>query len=421
MALACAMCTVVDAPAQSTEEVTSPPEAATSPAALPSGPAEPGADSEEAEIAAELARIQSRGQPESTARTAPPATAAGGASPYGLSNFFNPALSANAIALGGGSTRESTGDEPRETDLSSGIFVQEVEIRASAIVDPYFRADVSLNGNAEEVGFEEAILSTLEIPRLTIRAGQMRAVFGRHTLLHTHAFPFVTAPLPIARLFGPEGLEQPGVAAEVLLPLPFYAEVSAQAFQGDWPPFEGGVAEDPDKPPEDLRRDEDLAYVGHLKTLFDLGASATVEIGGTYLGGRNVFGRWTSVVGGDLTLKWRPIEAERYRGIDWTTEWIWQSRPGAPLDRRIGGGYSALRAQFAQRWWVQARGAVLGLLPRGDDGRTFRAETLVAFVPSEFSAIRLQYALEKAEGQRWVNEVFLQAIFSVGAHPAHAY
>lgn len=338
---------------------------------------------------------------------------------------MNPAISVAGVVLGGGTTRTES-DEGNPDDLRSGLHLQEVELRASAIVDPYFRADVVLAGNAEGISFEEAYVSTLEIPRVTIRAGQMKATVGRHNLLHTHAFPFLTAPLPWRTLLGPEGLSDPGVSADVLLPLPFYAEFTAQAFSGDWLPFEGSIEDNPrtarDEGVADRRRDRDLAYVGHLKTLFELGDSSTLELGASYIGGRNGYGDLTNVVAGDVTFKWRPIEAERYVGFDWTTEYVWVERGGAPSDRTRGGGYTALRYQFAQRWWVQTRGAVLGL-PEGDAPRTLRGEALVAFIPSEFSALRLQYALEHEDSSNadYIHELFAQVVFSIGPHPAHAY
>jgi hypothetical protein len=51
-------------------------------------------------------------------------------------------------------------------------------------------------------------------------------------------------------------------------------------------------------------------------------------------------------------------------------------------------------------------------------------ESLLAFIPSELSALRLQYAFERPEAPREgpaVHEVFLQAIVSIGSHPTHAY
>jgi hypothetical protein len=338
---------------------------------------------------------------------------------------MNPAISVAGIALAGGTSRRES-SSAADGDLRSGIFVQEVELRASAIVDPYFRADVAITGNAQEIGFEEAYLTTLEIPRVTLRIGEMHATVGRHNLLHTHAFPFITAPLPWRVLLGEEGLSDPGVSADVLLPLPFYAELTAQAFQGDWAMLEGGIADDSDTLEDearpDRRRATDLGYVGHLKTLFDLSESTTAELGASWAGGRNGFAGWSTAIAGDLTLKWKPIEAERYVGVDWTSEYVWVERRNAPIEHTRGGGYTALRAQFAQRFWAQARGAVLGL-PRADAPRVYRAEALFAFVPSEFSALRLQYGIEKADQAQspLIHEIFAQVVFSIGPHPAHAY
>ena len=338
------------------------------------------------------------------------------------SNASNPAVSANGLVLLGGASEDARGDG----DLSTGIHLQEVELRLGAVVDPYFRADLTLAATEEEIGFEEAYLSTLEIPHVTLRAGQMFAAFGRHNLLHTHAFPFLTAPLPSRALLGNEGLKDPGVSADVLLPLPFFVEVNAQLFAGDWTPFEGGVEDDPstsaDESVPDARRDEDFVYLGHLKTLFEVGREATLELGGSYAGGRNGWGKRTDVVGVDLTVKWRPLARERYTGVEWSSELLWNVRHGDPDQEKNAGAFTSLRVQMHQRWWVQGRAALLGLDASQSD-RTWRTESLLAFVPSEFSALRLQYAYETAEASRVpdVHEVFLQALFSIGPHAPHDY
>lgn len=377
---------------------------------------------EEAEIAAQLAQLQGAqaNAPDGSAAGAAttPLAEDGGASASsrGLSNAMNPAISAVGITTAGGTSRSLHSENGAPDDLETGIAIQEVEVRASAIVDPFFRADVSIAGNADEIGFEEAYLTTLELPRVTLRVGQMLATVGRHNVLHTHAFPFITAPLPWRALLGPEGLRDPGVSADVLLPLPFYAELTGQVFSGEWAAFDGSA----DAP--DQRRPSDFAYVGHAKTLFDLSDSTTLELGTSYVGGRNGFGEMTNVIAGDVTLKWKPIDAERYSGFDWTTEYVWVERDGAPIDHRRGGGYTAVRYQFGQQWWLQARGALLGL-PDGSDDQTLRGEALLAFVPSEFSALRVQYAVERANhgDTDTIHELFAQAVFSIGPHPAHAY
>lgn len=353
-----------------------------------------------------------------------------------LSNAFNPAISLNAVFTAGYSSRPAEEEEAATTsgdahaagvdNLRSGIALQEIELRLSAVVDPYFRLDASIAGDTEDIAFEEAYLTTLFLPVVNFRVGQFFANLGRHQQLHTHAYPFLTGPQPWRTLLGREGLRAPGISADVLLPLPFFTEVNLQGFRSDWRPWQGSIADDPttaiDESVPDQRGDLDLVYLAHLKTLFELAATTTLEVGGTYAGGRNGYGGWTSLVGADLTLKWRPLAQARYTSLEWTTEYLFTSRGGAPEDARVGGLYSALRYQFLQRWWVQARGALLGL-PVTDEGRTWRAEALLAFVPSEFSTIRLQYAFERPglAADPAVHEVFLQAVASIGSHPAHAY
>lgn len=389
----------------------------------------------EVELAAELEQIQAEADEQNedaaSADGAAPQPAPAIASSMGLSNLLNPALSANGLVLAGYSSRfagrrAAVAEEERDTGLTTGLHLQEVELRLSAVVDPFFRADITIAADLDEIEIEEAVLSTSELPHVTIRGGKIFAAVGRHNLLHTHAYPFLTAPLPWRSLLGGEGLKDVGLSVEVLLPLPFYTEVMVQGFNGEWDLLTGGTEDDPATAQSefvpDARRYEDLAYLGHLKSVFELGDSATIELGGTYLGGRNGFRGWTYVVAGDLTLKWRPVEAERYTGIEWTTEYVWVRREGARGKAKEGGGYSQLRYQFAQRWWLQARAAILGLAV-DQDGETYRFEALAAFVPSEFSTLRLQYALDHdtQSGTDAVHEVFLQALFSIGSHPSHAY
>ena len=104
---------------------------------------------DEASIARELEQL--RGATPAAPSQPPPITSV--ASARGLSSAFNPSISATMSLLAGG-----------RTDSSPNIALQEVEFRLSAIVDPYLRADITLAGNAEEVGFEEAYLTTLSIP-----------------------------------------------------------------------------------------------------------------------------------------------------------------------------------------------------------------------------------------------------------------
>lgn len=90
-------------------------------------------------------------------------------------------LSANGLFLGGWAGRDAGGEALGR--LETGLHLQEVELRLAAIVDHWFRAEVTLAGDTEGAGFEEAYVATTDLPHVTIRAGQLLAAFGRHNPL----------------------------------------------------------------------------------------------------------------------------------------------------------------------------------------------------------------------------------------------
>jgi hypothetical protein len=53
---------------------------------------------------------------------------------------------------------------------------------------------------------------------------------------------------------------------------------------------------------------------------------------------------------------------------------------------------------------------------------TWRESAILVFVPTEFSAVRLQASsTQPGPGMAPVIEAFLQVNFTLGAHPAHSY
>jgi hypothetical protein len=84
------------------------------------------------------------------------------------------------------------------------------------------------------------------------------------------------------------------------------------------------------------------------------------------------------------------------------------------------GFYSYAQWQLAQRWFVGGRYEYLH--PPGPAPEGMRESAILAFAPSEFSAFRLQFNLHQPGGSaQQVFEAFLQANFTLGAHPAHSY
>lgn len=175
----------------------------------------------------------------------------------------NPDISANFLGLG----RTQLSNERHS--FENGWRLQEAELQFTSNVDPYLRA-VALVSIAQENGEwgidpEEVYAETISLPSVTFKFGKFKAAVGRHNLLHTHAYPFIDAPLINQQLLGEEGLNDVGASASVMLPLSWYSEVIAQMINAQNPEIFGSP-----KPGQ-------VAGIVHLKNLWDLSDASTLE------------------------------------------------------------------------------------------------------------------------------------------------
>lgn len=324
---------------------------------------------------------------------------------------LNPDISINGLLL----YRMGSEGNAAESEDGNGFSVQEIELRLTSNIDAYFRGDFTLAIEDEEGEFhvepEEAFVETLSLPGATVRAGKFYAFWGRHNQLHTHYFPFIDAPLS-ADLLGEHGLNDVGAAVSALIPAPWYSEIVLQAFSGDNEHLFGSPSRD------------DVAGIYFLKNLWDLSDAATLELDLGYGNGRNVDNDINHIYNAALTLKWRPLEKSRYRSFSWTTEYtaVEKLLDEDGVDQgRTGALSSWIQYQTAQRWWLQARGEVL----KSHDGETDdvkKYSALLGYVPTEYSALRLQYdSIDDPSADETEQRVTLQLNVSLGAHPAHLY
>ena len=321
----------------------------------------------------------------------------------------NPRIGINGLFLG----RVSTEGSNRTQEAADGFHIQEVETRMMANVDSYFLAAFTFAFEKEpgedfSFALEEAFVESLSLPWVTVRAGKFFAYLGKHNQYHTHAFPFIDQPIMYDILLGEEGFNEIGVAAAVLLPTPWYSEFVAQAFSAT------------NENLFDTDDADDVTVLMHSNSLWELSRTATFELTGSYGFGNNTFGDQSHIFNGSSTIKWRPANSPN-DSLSWTTEFLQTLRENAPSDPRVGGIASWLMWQFNRRWWLQSRFDYLGL-PDPTAGETKRYSGLLAFVPTEYSALRLQYdALDEAGAADIVHIVTLQLNVTIGAHPAHPY
>src|SRR5579859_3749571 len=215
-----------------------------------------------------------------------------------ISNLANPAIGMSALFLG---------QVAPDLNQPYGLLFQEAEISVISTVDPYwtlagnfvFAADPG-TGIPDSVAAEEAYATNDSIPNLQIKVGELRAFFGKHGLLHTHAFPFIQAPIIMGNSIGQEGFKDAGLELAWLTPLPWYSELTLGgytpvAFSGDHPLDFASPSHD------------NIPYLGHLKNLFDLDENTTLELGGSALTGMGGDGLHHAVYGGDLTIRNVPL------------------------------------------------------------------------------------------------------------------
>jgi hypothetical protein len=332
-----------------------------------------------------------------------------GSTATGISSKFNPAMSVNTLMLFQATSAKH--EEPDaaaiegEPETGNGMQVQETEVQLTSFVDPYLKADFVLaQPGAEGLELEEGYVRALTMPAgFGLRVGKFKGAFGKHNVLHSHAFPFVESPLILDEVFGEEGLNEVGIELSALLPTAWYSEILVDATNGD---------------NEVLflsERARDLGYVARWRNLFDVRPTTTVDIGISGVVGLNdEEDALSNVLGVDLTLKRKPLSATHGKAV-LQGEYL----RAEVADAVTTGGYGLAQYQFARRWWVQ--GGFDWITSSEADGTDKRIRAALALVPTEFSALKLQFTANLPSKGDAEYQILFQLNATIGAHPAHAY
>src|SRR5262249_33807710 len=76
------------------------------------------------------------------------------------------------------------------------LETHETEVGFQEVIDPYARGDFFLTFGEHGVDLEEGYIAFTSLPAgLQIRAGKMRAAFGKVNTLHNHVLPWTDRPL----------------------------------------------------------------------------------------------------------------------------------------------------------------------------------------------------------------------------------
>jgi hypothetical protein len=334
------------------------------------------------------------------------------------SNLLNP----NVSVIGW--FQAEGGDESDEVGTQT-FALKEAELGFQANVDPYSRADFFISVNPEDgIDLEEGYLSLLTLPAgLTAKLGKFRSNFGKFNRTHPPETPFADRPLAAERFLGEEGLSAVGLSVSWLVPVPAYlnldAEVTTTPDRIDVPAFEAF-------------RGQDLMYLSRLSTFFDLGEATNFTLGASVANGANGFAGpdttlpgpgadalRATMVGADITFRWKNPRRAIYRSLVAQAEWM--QRRGERFqasDDEGSGGFAYADYQFARRWHVGARYDWAETLQGGsaDTG----ALGFLTFTPSEFSLVSAQVR-HRDIGDDSEMTYFLKTTFNIGPHGQHPF
>lgn len=298
-------------------------------------------------------------------------------------------------------------------------------------VDPMFDARLTVVGEDDggniEFGVEEGYLASNKlIPMSRFRLGKMLLGFGRLNQFHPHDWPFISTPLVQQRFFAQssefftgEGVSDTGAEYSILLPLPFYLDLTLGVSNGY---CFGECATGGAKP---------LAPTHYLHPVFfsELEDGGGIQYGLSYIGRTDADGSLMRVFGGDLTMKRREGKV---------LSWLVQSevyhrylKPSElPLQEQVGG-YIFAQKGLDEQWSAGVRVDGFSDLSLTNAEGSHRKNLIYSFAPiisyraSEFSTVRAEYAYlnETREGDsdRPVQSIMLQFIGILGAHPAHDF
>jgi hypothetical protein len=327
-------------------------------------------------------------------------------SKFNSNKVFNPDISINLLGLYQYHDKAGYG--------SDGLSLQEAELQFMSDVDPYWRASalfsVSKDGSNWRFVPEEVFAETTSLPFVTLKAGKFKAALGKHNQIHTHAFPFIDAPEVNTHLLGEEGLNEAGFSASALFPhVPWFMEWTLQLLKGD---SEALFKSDSSK---------DFAEVAHVKNLFDLTDSTTLEFGASTAIGTNLLKGDTFAFGGDLTVKYRPSNGGKYKSFLWALEYLNVNRSKFTELSKIDGFATWTLYQFAERWSAGLRYDLVSAFQKKETPHIQKGSAIIGFNFSEFSGLRAQYDYSDRGFGKKIHNFALQLNMTMGAHPAHAY
>ena len=380
------------------------------------------------------------------------------------SNNFNPAIS--LILTGAYNSFDNNPDNYKlpgymlgsEAGLGEeGFSLNHTELVMSANIDEHFFGKMTLalaeHNGSTEVELEEAYIQTLGLGHgLTVKAGRFFSALGYLNEQHPHAWDFNDAPLIYRGLFGDQLLDD-GLSVNYIAATDVYLQLGAEALSGAKYPAAGShsnigawtvfanLGDDIDHEQSwqlGLSHWQADSISGRTSSSHSHSGSSTAETPS--------FSGSSKITAIDLVYKWAPNGNPKQRHLKLQFEYFHRTEDGtitmlnsgppvesSTYDGTQKGWYAQAVYQFMPKWQMGLRydqlesdnsGADTDVLSEAnltaDGHEPKRYSAMLAWNPSEYSRIRLQYNHDKSYNQS-DDQYLLQYTVSLGSHGAHQY
>ena len=337
-----------------------------------------------------------------------------------------------------------------------GLSIGHSELLISANIDDKFFGKMTLafaeHEGETETELEEAFIQTLGLGNgFTIKAGRFLSQLAYLNQQHAHAWGFADAPLIYRGLFGDQLIDD-GVQMTWLAPADIFLQWGAELLSGSRFPAGGttnGIG----------------AWTAFVDTGGDIGIEHSWQLGLSHWQAVDIKNRESGghAHGGgeaetpsfrgdskisalDLVYKWAPGGNSKNQNFRFQFEYFDRKEKGLVIMQggvppvevtsykgHQKGWYAQGAYKFQSQWQAGLRYDRLASHNRGSDAEVLaeagldneghtpeRYSATLAWLPSEFSRVRLQYNRDKSYEEP-NNQVFLQYTMSLGSHGAHQF
>ncbi|MFZ5515378.1 MAG: coiled-coil domain-containing protein [Candidatus Zhuqueibacterota bacterium] len=241
-------------------------------------------------------------------------------------------------------------NEPSEISYGNNRFaLREVELSLIAPLDPFTRGKTHLSLSDNGLSIEETYMEWLNLPaNLNLKIGVFYAEFGILNRYHDHALPQFDRPKVLLTMFGTAPIGGMGFAGNFLLPTMLFSDASS---------LELAVVRGGDDISFTSEGKFNLLGIGHFKNYYDITRNTYVEWSVSAAAGKNdPEERYASYIGDvGLSVRWVPIGRDKYRTIDWQTEFLFSRRETPAGEISSKGIYTSLQNKINALYWVSGR------------------------------------------------------------------